>query len=292
MTARRPVDPAKRLLDRRVQDFFRELPLALTGQEEGIHEMRVAGRRLRVALPVLSSRMEGKRARRVLKALRELTRAAGQSRDLDVGLELLAGRVARDGASAEARTLVSRLRGARTRSRRRLADALLDQPISRLRHDLRRVLAHGALPEFSAFLRLRDERDLRGAAVLELLSRLGDRHDAVALHELRIAARRLRYLGEVSDALRGPSDAPAIFKKLQARLGEVHDAHVLASWLLGQAVSADRLGKTALAAEARRLAEAFEAEARGHHQALLASEPRLQIERGLEALGRARNQIA
>jgi hypothetical protein len=103
----------------------------------------------------------------------------------------------------------------------------------------------------------------------------------------------LRYLGEVSDALRGsPSDAPATFKKLQTRLGDIHDAHVLGSWLGAQSMSAARLGKQALAAEARRLADAFEAEAREHHQALLASEPRLQIERGLEALGRMRSQIA
>ena len=210
-----------------------------------------------------------------------------------MGLELLAARVARDGASPEARTLLSRLRSARTRSRHRLTDALLDQPISELRHDLRKVLSRGAQPEFTAFLRLRDERDVRGGAVLELLARLGDRYEPEPLHALRIAARRLRYLGEVSDALRGsPSDAPATFKKLQTRLGDIHDAHVLGSWLGAQSMSAARLGKQALAAEARRLADAFEAEAREHHQALLASEPRLQIERGLEALGRTRSQIA
>ena len=55
--------------------------------------MRVAGRRLRVALPLLARKPEGRRARRALRILRQLRTAAGTSRDLDVGVALFEERL-------------------------------------------------------------------------------------------------------------------------------------------------------------------------------------------------------
>ena len=42
------------LLRDRVSRVFRELPGALAGEEEAVHQVRVTGRRLRVALPLLA----------------------------------------------------------------------------------------------------------------------------------------------------------------------------------------------------------------------------------------------
>ena len=87
--ARTPAERASPLLRQRIRAVFKQLPKGLAGDEEAIHQMRVAGRRLRAALPLLARRPGGKRVKRALRVLRELTRAAGQSRDLDVSLELL-----------------------------------------------------------------------------------------------------------------------------------------------------------------------------------------------------------
>ena len=43
------------LLQQRIKALFRPLPKALAGGEEDLHQMRVAARRLRVAIPLNSS---------------------------------------------------------------------------------------------------------------------------------------------------------------------------------------------------------------------------------------------
>src|SRR5262245_39096584 len=99
------------LLKARIQDVFKELPKALTGDEEAIHQMRVAGRRLRVALPLLAQKPAGKRTHRTLRRLRQLTRTAGTSRDLDVVLELFEARLREEGRrTREGGLLLRRLR--------------------------------------------------------------------------------------------------------------------------------------------------------------------------------------
>ncbi|HEY6554694.1 MAG TPA: CHAD domain-containing protein, partial [Vicinamibacteria bacterium] len=132
------------LLRQRIRAVFRHLPKGLAGDEEAIHQMRVAGRRLRAALPLLARKPEGRRVHRALRVLRELARTAGASRDLDVGLELLTDRLhAVSPVDPEQRLLRTRLRAARARSRTRMAEALMDLEIARLRRDLRAVVAKG-----------------------------------------------------------------------------------------------------------------------------------------------------
>src|SRR5258706_16473109 len=77
-------DVSTPLLRSRIRDLFQQVPKGLAGDEEAIHQMRVAGRRLRAALPHLARRPEGARARRALRVLRQLARTASVSRDLDV----------------------------------------------------------------------------------------------------------------------------------------------------------------------------------------------------------------
>jgi CHAD domain-containing protein len=208
------VDRVTPLLKDRVRGLFRQLPPALAGDEEAIHQMRVAGRRLRVALPLLARKPNGRRARRARRILQELTRAAGTSRDLDVGLGLFEARLKeRAETDAERRLLRQRLRSARRRSRLRMAEALMDIDIARVRRDLRVVMSRRGELVFTALLRLREARDLRGTAILEALSALGDAFDPAALHRLRIRLRRLRYAAELAEKLTGQTtEAPGLFR--------------------------------------------------------------------------------
>ena len=116
---------AAALLKRKVNTLFRHFPLALTGNEEAIHQLRVAGRRLRVALPLLVTKPDGRRAERARILLRQLTRTAGSSRDLDVLLESYDERLkALPSRTDEQKLLRHRLASARRRSRTRLVESL------------------------------------------------------------------------------------------------------------------------------------------------------------------------
>jgi CHAD domain-containing protein len=288
------VDRSTPLLKGRVRELFRHLPHALGGDEESVHQMRVAGRRLRVALPLLARSPERRRAQRARRILRDLTRAAGAGRDLDVAVGLLEAELPKGTRATPAqRTLRARLRAARTRSRRRLADALLDVDIARLRRDLRKILAARGEVLFTSVLRLRDSREARGARLLETLAALGDRYDVPALHEARKQVRRLRYSAEVADALLGQSSPSAgLFKELQEQLGAVRDSYVLADWLAGQARAASVRGQSAVQAEATALQQLFAERSRAQHHVFLERPPAERARDALLAMGPSRSSAA
>jgi CHAD domain-containing protein len=284
-----PADRVTPLLQQRIKVVFRRLPKALAGGEEELHQMRVAGRRLRVALPLLARKPAGRRARRSLATLRRLTRTGGVSRDLDVGVALFEEEIGRSGLTPERRLLRGRLKAARTRGRARLAEALLDIEIARLRRDLRRVLAHGAEGFFAVSRRIRDLRDVEGAEALAIIADLGDRFDPVELHRLRRRIRRLRYAAELSAALKGqPAPAADEFRALQDRLGSLHDTYVLSEWFARQALSAGARGQAATAAEATAQRDHFLEASRRQHRDFLALPPAEAVSRALATMGQSR----
>lgn len=283
------LDRATPLLRERIRAVFRRMPRALAGDEEALHQMRIAARRLRVALPLLARKAEGRRVRRSLRVLRQVTRSAGASRDLDVGVALLAER--RDvAATPEWALLRRRMRAARARSRTRMADALLDLEIAALRRHLRAVLAMRAEGVFLVLRRLRETRAALGAEVLASIEALGDKFDHLALHRLRIRVRRLRYLGELADAFRGQaSAAPVELKALQDQLGLIQDAFVLSAWFGRQATAAQSRGQQELAREARAHKTFFLEASHAHHRAFLAQSPAEAVRRALAAMARTRS---
>jgi CHAD domain-containing protein len=268
-------DRAAALLKERVRRLFREFPGALAGKEEPVHQVRVASRRLRVALPLLAGKARGRRVKRARRILGELTRAAGAGRDLDVLVTLFEQRLAGlDTASAEQREILRRLRVARNRSRSRLADRILDLDIDHLRRDLRRIRARGPADAPTVLERTREAREGDGRELLEGLAAVGGRYDPETLHALRRQIRRLRYTAEVDDAVRGgKSGVATAWKRLQDAIGALHDAHVLAGWLAELAQRASARGQRDLAAAARTERRVFEDESRRLHRELLRTRP-------------------
>lgn len=275
------------LLRERVRSVFAPLPKALTGEPKAIHQMRVAARRLRVALPLLARKPKGRRVKRAVAALRELARVAGGSRDLDVGAEILARQLHDLGASGPGATVLRRhLRQARARSRTRMVEGLLDLEMARLRRDLRAILHRGAEDIFTVSRRLALVRDAKGLALLEALAALPDRFVPASLHQLRIRAKRLRYTAELGQALRGqPNHAAALWKGMQERLGEIHDRSVLAAWLEGQAARADLRRQPALADTARWAQAAVLRSCRTRHRAFREANPESLVREALRAMG-------
>jgi CHAD domain-containing protein len=272
------------LLQDRIDKLLLELPGALAGDAEAVHQMRVAARRLRAALPLLAIKPHGGRVRRARRALHALTRCGGESRDFDVGLELLAGRIGVLGNNRERRVLLSRLRRARTRARRAMVSAIAELDVTKMHRELRAVLSRGTKPGHVVLQRIARTRERRGDVLLAQIDAHARRFDPEALHRLRRHARRLRYVAEVADALRGEDSAiPDVFKQVQDELGHLHDAAVLAAWL-GAAADALQGGDAAAAAEARSLARFFLSVARKYHRAFLADPPALRVRRALLAL--------
>ena len=289
-----PDDRASLLLEDRVKRVFRELPGAVAGQEEPVHQVRVAGRRLRVSLPLLASRGQGRRVREALKVLRQLTRAVGAGRDMDVILGLFDDRLATLKApSAEQRALLSRLRSARARSRAQVGDSVLDLDIDGLRRDLRRLLQGGASGSATVLARARAVREREGAELLRGFSQVGERYRPEALHALRRRVRRLRYAAEVEDVVRGDeSRAPVLWRRLQDGIGVMHDHHVLACWFEEQARATEARGDALLARAARRERSAFTGLGRLLHRALLETKPADLALRALQAMARGRRITA
>jgi CHAD domain-containing protein len=281
----RTSDRVTPLLQQRIKALFRPLPKALAGGEDDLHQMRVAARRLRVAIPLLADKPSGRRVRRTLRLLRGLCRTGGLSRDLDVGVALLDAELARIGPTPERRILRRRLVAARSRARTRMAEALLDLEIARLRRDLR-VLTRRADGFFAVSRRLRESRTVEGAALLAAVAALADRFEPAALHRIRRQVRRLRYAAEVSASLRGqPAPAGGEFRTLQDHLGRLHDSYVLSAWFARQAASCAARGDAAVAREAKALHALFLQAAQAQHREFLALPPADIISRALASMG-------
>lgn len=193
--------------------------------DEAIHDMRVALRRLRVVLKI-ARRIFG---RYYVDSIRDVFtrvhRASGALRDEEVLRETLTGLAVTSGeldawitkrAKREQalRVLVEkRLRAGDLRRPMRVLDALLALPVAPGRRRPLAVFARRAVVRARA-----DVNELRGA----------ETNDSAALHELRIAFKRLRYTTEIFRAALPRSLAtlaePAA--QFQKRLGEIHDLDV------------------------------------------------------------------
>lgn len=193
--------------------------------DEAIHDMRVALRRLRVVLKVARPLFGRYHIDTIRDAFTRVHRASGALRDeevlretlmgLDVASAELDGWMARRAArEASLRALVEkRLRAGDLRRPMRLLRALLALPVAPKR---RRTLAPFAR---KIVLSARKEVDSH---------RETDPANAPALHELRIMYKRLRYSAEIFEAAL-PLDLGALAEpaeRFQKRLGDIHDLDV------------------------------------------------------------------
>jgi CHAD domain-containing protein len=274
------------LLHERVAALYRRLPGGIAGDEEDLHEMRVAARRLRVALTLLPRRSRGRRVRRARETLRSLVRAGGCGRDLDVMLSLLEERLQEGEPPEQLARLRRSLRGSHTRSRGATASALMDVDIAGLRRDLRAIAGRPGESVFAAMARIREERDALGEELITATLDLGTGFDAVRLHWMRRRLRRLRYAAELQAQLQGRRLAASRqLKKLQSLLGAVNDAWVLRGWLEGREIAAQRRADDELAAQARGLRAWALARSRDRHRAWLDSDPAAVLRRALTSMG-------
>jgi CHAD domain-containing protein len=223
------------LIADRVDELFDELPGVRDGDVESIHRARVASRRLRELLPLTGENHAITAAEDIV---REAGRQLGRVRDLDIIADLLA-RYEETVPSAAVTVALARrtVRQRRSEAAHGVVKALerLDlsslaalraSPLERLSRLNRAIPAVG---QWTRLLRDRiEQRSRKAAAATEHSAGL---YFPNRLHRTRIAIKKLRYAVEVADAIRAwvPSHLIADLKKMQARLGEMHDLHVLAT---------------------------------------------------------------
>jgi CHAD domain-containing protein/CYTH domain-containing protein len=207
------------------------------GDDEALHDFRVAVRRLRSTVRAYREPLEGSIGAGDRRRLSALADATGAARDLEVHVAWLQKRLdpLPDGERARAWTLLIAMRGELAKAEERLRRQVAkDFPRERWRLARRlrfyRVRMDVEAPPggprlASAFARLA----LEHAADLERrLAGVRSIDDQEEAHRARIAAKRLRYLVEpVQAELEGAPDVIRPLKKLQDALGEMHDADVL-----------------------------------------------------------------
>jgi CHAD domain-containing protein len=199
----------------------------------------VASRRLRCALRVAGTRLDRK-APRWRKQVRRLTRSLGQARDLDVQIACVEGfsRRARPQWRPDLGRLGEELRRRRAETQRQVLRVLeqirsckvLNQVRDRARHAGRRAETDSGAPADDA--RMQGERAILTALneFLAFAPFVARPQCKAELHQMRIAAKRLRYTMEVFEPAFGRCLGPyiAAAQRSQQLLGELHDCDV---WL-------------------------------------------------------------
>ena len=203
------------------------------GQDpEDVHQLRVATRRMTAGLSVFKSAVAPQLHRRLRRALRRLRRAAGAVRDLDVQ-RLLADEQLRntDETTPGAARTVRRALERRCRQARRELCRVLPRWSNRFRQAAAELL-RSSVANTPRRPRPRDNLGALGRAVLrERLNQLlaagrAELSDLAALHQLRIAAKRLRYVMEVFAGCYPAGFRGRLYRQvesIQTELGHIND---------------------------------------------------------------------
>jgi CHAD domain-containing protein/CYTH domain-containing protein len=224
-------DVAMRLLEQAERERHR---LGHTDDPEGLHDFRVAVRRLRSWLRTYKEPLRGSVSGKQRDVLRAVAHASNSGRDAEVHIEWLRARPEffRRSRRGGAEWLIERLQSTQGAAVDSLQEAVEGDFVP-LRHTLAKRLevyprrVRLAVPEatFAAATaeRLREQtRGLRDQ--IEAIRGPGDQETA---HTARIAAKHLRYLLEqVAAEVEAGESMVARLKGLQDVLGALHDAHV------------------------------------------------------------------
>jgi CHAD domain-containing protein len=239
----RPFVHRYHLFRKRLDAFVHQLPLVAQGSVEGLHRARVASRRLRELIPLLT--LDRETTRHLTRRLRKVTKQLGAVRELDV-LMLLLDELRRDSrySPAALKQVGAAVVQARVTACARVAIKLPTAKLERLADRLVRAGASvkaddseaphpGAHRPTRAWLWALDARLARRAARSRTaIEAAGALYLPEPLHDVRIALKKLRYTAELSRRPERPRKTAdlAALKAAQALLGRLHDLEVLIAW--------------------------------------------------------------
>jgi CHAD domain-containing protein len=265
------------LLARRARALKVHLAGALAGNGHGVHQARVASRRLREAVPVLTCGVKGTKASRARRKIRRLTKALGTVRELDVTLKVLDELAARDTlprlALEEVRAHVVTERDERRNVMLKRLEQVNVPKLERRLAAVGQALAQSDSEEWRDALGSRLLK--RSKALAAAMAAAGHMYSPEHLHRVRIEAKKLRYAMELaSDAGVKSAAAPVrAVKHAQDTLGKLHDLQVLQTHVA--AVQARPAGHTSPDGGLDIISRALEDQCRHLHARYVAAIPRL-----------------
>jgi CHAD domain-containing protein len=251
-----------------VHELSRLLPEVRNGAVEALHDARVASRRVREVVPLMTTRFSGDVIAELESMFKKTTRALRRARDRDVMLGLL-GELERHMPEIIASTAPLRIELERGRER------LIRKTLKKLeRLDVEAVatrLSNGVGDRFGRTLpwrrfgsdswrnTLRAQVAERAEAAREAIGRAGGVYFPNRLHVGRVSLKKLRYSAEIATAT-GLLDALPLLrplKKAQELLGRIHDRDVLAQYAEETSDSAARAVVPVLEMQRRQLHERY-----------------------------------
>ncbi|ROP38004.1 CYTH and CHAD domain-containing protein [Saccharothrix texasensis] len=207
-------------------------PRVRRGEDDAVHQMRVATRRMRSALQAFGTIVERDDTRELTDELKWLAGVLGEARDLEV----LRTRFADHVAALDEDLVLGPVRAQLTRHFAPLEAAAHEAAVAALDSGryfalLDAVDALVAAPPFTPTARAKATKvlpDLVDKTYRRLAKRAESAHDDIQLHEARKAAKRLRYAVEVSEPRFGKRAAKyrKEVKAVQELLGEHQDGVV------------------------------------------------------------------
>jgi CHAD domain-containing protein len=220
--------------------FALEEAVRSDADEETVHDTRVASRRFREALRLLSPAYERGALATWRKRGRSVTRVLGPVRDADVFIRAVSS--AGEGLDERGRRAVAfaigHSLGQRERDVALLQERLRTRGVSTDRRAFDRAVRRVSAGKEASrplvwFARRAVAVRLDAVSAAQRLAR--ESGDASQYHALRIAYKRLRYAVEVVAPCYGGSfdDPHATLRDLQDALGEMHDAEVFVAILTG-----------------------------------------------------------
>lgn len=234
----KPTDGSLAYFDEQIEALLTHTPAALAAFDKtGIHQARVATRRLKAGLDLLVSLLEKGDLDELSKAGKRLRRRLGPLRDLDVMIDHLRKYPAPVKLKPAVEWIVGQFEQVRTKARQ------IDREEGKKPHKL--------LDAFDGWWPIRHRLEQHQGAIASLLAyALHERFDRFAqvadwvsgvstpppdeppidVHELRIDGKALRYTFEIAGAhgIKVPKSVFKSFKAMQESLGTWHDFVVLA----------------------------------------------------------------
>ena len=226
-------------LRKRVNVFARESKRVFDGDADALHRTRIASRRLRELLPVIQ--LDADTTRKLRRRLRKATRRLGEVRDFDV-LSTLLTELLRDRRHSRPAlmALQAELKQARTGACEALEAKLPPRKLQKLARRLKRIVKHVEpdVQDESRQTKRHNRASIwaldalvvrRAALVREAVTAAGTVYIPQALHDVRVAIKKLRYAVELQAEAREEraTSEVAVLKTSQDLLGRLHDVQVL-----------------------------------------------------------------
>ena len=191
--------------------------------DEAVHDFRVALRRLRSLLRPARALYGEQRTREIERALRDVAATTGALRDEEVLRETLTTLALAPRTRATLTRWLARRERREGGQRRRVARGLAGAEGARLAGALEALEALLAAPKRALSTRRLARRVLRASAKQIAALAREPVTDVVAMHELRIRWKRVRYFSELLERVGAPLALAKPAAQLQKRLGELHD---------------------------------------------------------------------